>query len=120
MKKMVISLVIEANDEDLHDIKATIINTASNALISCSVDEIPEPKKQLEIPAFVMARQKGGYMKVYVYSKDGNILYDTYSQVYGIEETKSSYVIRGIRKRERFIQTISKLERKIKVFVNGY
>ena len=119
--KMVISLVIEAQANDIHEIKGKILETASEAIVSCAVDIIPSHEnKQIEIPKFVMARQKGGYMKVYVYDKDEKILYDTYTQVYGIEETKTSFILRGIRQRERFIQTINKLERKIKVFVNGY
>lgn len=53
MKKMVISLVIEGCEADIHEIKGNIINVAREALVSCSVDEIPEPKKEIQIPAFV-------------------------------------------------------------------
>lgn len=53
MKKLVISLVIEGSDADVHEIKGNIINVASEAMVSCSVDEIPEPKKEIEIPAFL-------------------------------------------------------------------
>ena len=49
MKRMVISLVIEGNDEDLHEIKGKIIATASEALISVTANEIEEKKKKKEI-----------------------------------------------------------------------
>lgn len=57
MKKMIISLVIEGNETDLHEIKGGIISSASEALVSCKVDEIPEPNREIEIPSFV----KQGY-----------------------------------------------------------
>lgn len=53
MKKLVISLVIEGSDADVHEIKGNIINVASEAMVSCSVDEIPEPKKEIQIPRFI-------------------------------------------------------------------
>lgn len=53
MAKMVISLVIEGNKEDLHTIKGNIIATACEALVSVTANEIEEPKKQIEIPAFM-------------------------------------------------------------------
>ena len=58
MKKLVISLVIEGNDADLHEIKGNIINVASEAMVSCSVDEIPETKKDLQLPP-VFQKQLG-------------------------------------------------------------
>ena len=53
MKKMVISLVIEGNEEDLHTIKGNIIKTACEALVSVTANEIEEPKKELQIPTFM-------------------------------------------------------------------
>ena len=53
MKKMIISLVIEGNEEDLHEIKGKIIATACEALVSVTTNEIVEPKKELDIPRFV-------------------------------------------------------------------
>lgn len=53
MKKMVISLVVEGSEKDIHTIKGNILATACEALVSCSVSEIPEPKKEFEIPAFM-------------------------------------------------------------------
>lgn len=44
MKKMVISLVIEGNVEDLHEIKGNIIKSACDALVSVTTNEIEEPK----------------------------------------------------------------------------
>lgn len=58
MKKMVISLVIEGCESDIHEIKGQIINVASESLVSCSVNEIPEPKKEIEIPAFMVCNAR--------------------------------------------------------------
>lgn len=51
--KMIISLVIEATENDIHEIKGKILETASEAMVSCSVDVIPEQKKELQIPDFM-------------------------------------------------------------------
>ena len=56
MKKLVVSMVIEGSETDIHEIKANIINVASNALVSCSVNELPEPKKEIQIPPCFMHR----------------------------------------------------------------
>ena len=50
---MIISMVIEGNEEDLHEIKGAIIATASECLVSVTADVIEEPKKELKIPAFM-------------------------------------------------------------------
>lgn len=55
MKKMVISLVIEGNEEDLNAIKGNVIATASEALVSCTTNIIEEPKKEIEIPKFMLS-----------------------------------------------------------------
>ena len=51
MTKMVISLVVEGNKEDLHTIKGNIISVASEALVGVTVNEIAEQKKEIKIPA---------------------------------------------------------------------
>lgn len=56
MKKMLISLVIEGSEADIHTIKGNILTTASEALVSCSINEVPEQKRELEIPAFMTER----------------------------------------------------------------
>ena len=48
MTKMVISLVIEGNKEDLHTIKGNIIATASEVLVSVTTNELSEKKKELK------------------------------------------------------------------------
>ena len=48
MKKMIISMVIEATEEDLNDIKASIITRASDALVSVSTNVIEEPRKEID------------------------------------------------------------------------
>ena len=48
MKKLVITLVIEATENDIHEIKGKIIETASESLVSCKVDTI-EPVKELKL-----------------------------------------------------------------------
>ena len=53
MKKMVISLVIEGNEEDLNTIKGNIIATSCEALVSCSTDIIEEQPRDLQIPKFM-------------------------------------------------------------------
>ena len=53
MKKMIISLVIEGCEEDLHEIKGKIIATACEALVSVSANVVEEPKKELNIPRFM-------------------------------------------------------------------
>ena len=45
MKKLVISLVIEGTENDIHTIKGNILNVASESIVSCSVSEIPERKE---------------------------------------------------------------------------
>ena len=54
MGRMVISLVIEGNKEDLNAIKGSIISVASEALVSVTANEIEQPKKELKIPAFMI------------------------------------------------------------------
>ena len=55
--KMIISLVIEAQANDIHEIKGKILETASEAIVSCAVDIIPSHEnKQIEIPKFIMSR----------------------------------------------------------------
>lgn len=54
MKKMIISMVIEGIEEDLHEIKGSIIATACECLVSVTADVIEEPKKELKIPAFML------------------------------------------------------------------
>lgn len=44
MEKMLITLVIEGNKEDIHTIKGNILATASDSLVSCSVNTIGEQK----------------------------------------------------------------------------
>lgn len=56
MKKMVISLVIEGKDEDLHEIKGNIISTASEALVSVTTNVLEEPKKELEQFPFLVRK----------------------------------------------------------------
>ena len=58
MRKMIISLVIEGNEQDLHEIKGAILATACESLISCKCDIIEEPKKEIEVPFFT-AKLKG-------------------------------------------------------------
>lgn len=57
MKKMIISLVIEAKGEDLHEIKGKIIETASESLVSVTTnvlgEQTKEEKQKLEIPATI-------------------------------------------------------------------
>ena len=53
MKRMIISLVIEGNEEDLHEIKGNIIKSACEALVSVSANVVEEPKKELQIPKFM-------------------------------------------------------------------
>ena len=52
MKKMIISLVIEGKEEDLHEIKGNIIKSASDCLISCTTNVLEEPKKTLTLCHF--------------------------------------------------------------------
>lgn len=57
MKRMVISLVIEAFESgDLHTIKGNIIDACATALISCQVNELEEPSKELQLAGFVAKR----------------------------------------------------------------
>lgn len=52
MKKLVISLVIEGDENDLHTIKGNILATACESLVSCTVSEYPEPKKEIKTDMF--------------------------------------------------------------------
>lgn len=79
MKKMVISLVIEGNEEDLHTIKGNIISSACEALVSVSANVVEEPKKEIDVSMMYpkmfggfVHKQKGGEMKAFVYNKKDN------------------------------------------------
>ena len=48
MKKMLISLVIEGNEEDIHGIKGQILSICSEAVVSVNTTEIEEPKKEIK------------------------------------------------------------------------
>ena len=56
MNKMVISLIIEGNKEDLHEIKGKIISTASEALVSVTTNEIKEANNDVEILRFLLKK----------------------------------------------------------------
>ena len=43
--KMIVTLIIEGQEEDIHEIKGSIITTASECLISMKADVIEEPKE---------------------------------------------------------------------------
>ena len=49
---MIISLVIEGSESDIHTIKGNILATACEALVSCSVTEVKEQKKELNTDMF--------------------------------------------------------------------
>lgn len=59
MKKLIISMVIEGNAEDVHEIKGKILATASEAIVSCSIDEFEAPKKRIDAPAFMQSNLGG-------------------------------------------------------------
>ena len=56
MKRLVISMVIEGEETDIHEIKANILDVASIAMVSCKVDELPE-QKEINIPPVFIKRK---------------------------------------------------------------
>lgn len=49
MKRMLISLVIEAeNDIDLNEIKSSIVREACDSLVSCTTSPIVEPVREIK------------------------------------------------------------------------
>ena len=61
MKKMVISLVIEGNEEDLHEIKGNIIKSSCEALVSVSANVVEEPKKEIDV-SLMYPKMFGGFV----------------------------------------------------------
>lgn len=59
-------------------------------------------------------------MKVYVYNKEGNILFDTFRKVNSIKETRENFIIEGRQNGQRFVCTIDRRVKSIKVFASGY
>lgn len=58
MIKMCISLVIEGQESDIHEIKGKIISTASECLVAVATSIEEEPVKEIEVPSFVMVTSK--------------------------------------------------------------
>lgn len=57
MKRMIINLVIEGNDEDLHQIKGAILSTASEALVSCKTEVLENARKEINFIDTDIARR---------------------------------------------------------------
>ena len=55
-------------------------------------------------------------MKVYVYNKEGNVLYKVYTNVNSVEETSEVFVIKGCKGKQRFMDIIDKRLKIIKIF----
>lgn len=58
MKKLVISMVIEGEESDLHEIKGNIIKQASDALLSMHVNEIDEQPKKLDLSMLALINNR--------------------------------------------------------------
>lgn len=62
MKRMIISLVIEAENElDLNDIKSGIVREACDSLVSCTTSPIVEPVGMIKTDMIFNRRMKDFY-----------------------------------------------------------